>query len=82
MFSAATSLKSGQFNHQETVPFWRSFIGAAPAANNNGQLLKKRNITIHRSVRSLRPIESILRPGGRTQSKRIFNILRALSDLR
>jgi len=24
-FSPAAGLKSGRFNHQETVPFWRSF---------------------------------------------------------
>jgi hypothetical protein len=28
--SAAAGLKSGQFNHQETVPFWCSFIQDVP----------------------------------------------------
>jgi hypothetical protein len=34
-------LKNGQFNHQETVPFWRSFIRAPPLTKKTASLIGK-----------------------------------------
>ncbi len=43
--SPAAGLKSGQFNHQETVPFWRSFIRAPPPAKKTaGQIEKETSL--------------------------------------
>jgi hypothetical protein len=50
--STAAGLKSGQFNHQETVPFWCSFTRGVRAQRGvDGKLsaLKENNFTaVHR----------------------------------
>jgi len=44
--SAAAGPKSGQFNHQETVPFWRSFIRALPLAKKTASLIEKETLAL------------------------------------
>jgi hypothetical protein len=40
-FAVPAGCQSGQFNYQETVPFWPSFIRAAPLAKKTASLIKK-----------------------------------------
>jgi hypothetical protein len=46
LFSPAAGCQSRQFNRQETVPFWGSFIRAPPLAKKTASLIKKETLVI------------------------------------
>jgi hypothetical protein len=44
VFSPSAGLKNGQFNHQETVPFWCGFLRAPPLAKKTASLIEKETV--------------------------------------
>jgi hypothetical protein len=46
MFDVQSVHCFGQFNHQETVPFWCSFIRAPPLAKKTASLIGKETLAM------------------------------------
>jgi hypothetical protein len=59
LFSPAVSCQSNRVNHQEIVPFWRSFIRAAPLAKKTASLIEKETLALcYKSVSPIKLLNS------------------------